>query len=43
MKILKGNILQFSANPFSSEIENSYKILWDGGLLIRNNKIHEID
>ena len=43
MKILKGNILQFCDNPFTTEIEKSYRILNNSGLVIKNNKIHEID
>jgi hypothetical protein len=43
MKILKGNILQFYDNPFTTEIEKSYRVHNNSGLVIKNNKIHKID
>ena len=42
MKIIKGRILQFIANPFDLPIEKSVKIYDSGGLLIKGKFIEEI-
>ena len=42
MKIIKGRVLQFVANPFDLPIEKSVKIYDSGGLLIKGKFIEEI-
>ena len=43
MKILKGTILSFKKNPFFNNIEESVNIIEDGGILIKNGIIAEVD
>ena len=43
MKILKGTILSFKQNPFFNNIEESVNIIEDGGILIKNGIIAEVD
>ena len=43
MKILKGTILSFKKNPFFNNIEESVNIIEDGGILIKNGIIEEVD
>ena len=43
MKILKGTILSFKKNPFLNNIEESVNIIEDGGILIKNGIIVEVD
>ena len=43
MKILKGTILSFKKNPFFNNIEESVNIIEDGGVLIKNGIIAEVD
>ena len=43
MKILKGTILSFKKNPFFNNIEESVNIIEDGGILIKNGIIVEVD
>ena len=43
MKILKGTILSFKKNPFFNNIEESVNIIENGGILIKNGIIAEVD
>ena len=43
MKIIKGTILSFKKNPFFNNIEESVNIIEDGGILIKNGIIEEVD
>ena len=43
MKILKGTILSFKKNPFFNNIKESVNIIEDGGSLIKNGIIAEVD
>ena len=43
MKIIKGTILSFKKNPFFNNIEESVNIIEDGGILIKNGIIAEVD
>ena len=43
MKILKGIVLSFNKNPFFNNIEDSVNIVEDGGILINNGIIEEVN
>ena len=43
MKIITGTILSFKKNPFFNNIEESVNIIEDGGILIKNGIIAEVD
>ena len=43
MKILKGIVLSFKKNPFFNNIEDSVNIVEDGGILINDGIIEEVN
>ena len=43
MKIIKGIILSFKKNPFFNSIDESVGIIEDGGILIDNGLIKEVN
>ena len=43
MKILKGIVLSFNKNPFFNKIEDSVNIVEDGGILINDGIIEEVN
>ena len=43
MKILKGIVLSFKKNPFFNNLEDSVNIVEDGGILINDGIIEEVN